>query len=67
MNFIKILGTSGSKVKGMGTTSFQISKDIIIDAGNVINAIGDETLEINHIFITHSHFYFYPCAKLSLM
>lgn len=55
MNFIKILGASGSKAKGMGTTSFQIFKDIIVDAGNVINSLGDEALSINHIFLTHSH------------
>jgi HD-GYP domain-containing protein (c-di-GMP phosphodiesterase class II)/ribonuclease BN (tRNA processing enzyme) len=55
LNFIKILGASGSKAKGIGTTSFQIFKDIIIDAGNVINALGDDTLNINHIFLTHSH------------
>lgn len=55
MNFIKILGASGSKAKGMGTTSFQIFKDIVVDAGNVINSLGDEALHINHIFLTHSH------------
>jgi HD-GYP domain-containing protein (c-di-GMP phosphodiesterase class II)/ribonuclease BN (tRNA processing enzyme) len=55
MNFIKILGASGSKAKGMGTTSFQIFKDIIVDAGNVINSLGDDALDINHIFLTHSH------------
>lgn len=55
MNFIKILGASGSKAKGMGTTSFQIFKDIIVDAGNVINSLGEESCEINHIFLTHSH------------
>ena len=55
MNFIKILGASGSKAKGMGTTSFQIFKDIIVDAGNVINSLGEEASEINHIFLTHSH------------
>jgi len=55
MNFIKILGASGSKAKGMGTTSFQIFKDIIVDAGNVINSLGEKALDINHIFLTHSH------------
>ena len=55
MNFVKILGASGSKAKGMGTTSFQIFKDIIVDAGNVINSLGEEALEVNHIFLTHSH------------
>lgn len=55
MNYIKILGASGSKTKTTGTTSFQIFKDILIDAGNVINVLGESALEINHIFITHSH------------
>lgn len=55
MNYIKILGASGSKTKTTGTTSFQIFKDIIIDAGNVINVLGENALHINHIFITHSH------------
>ena len=55
MNYIKILGASGSKAKNHNTTSFQIFKDIIIDAGNVLNALGNETKYINHIFLTHSH------------
>ena len=55
MNYIKVLGASGSKAKNHNTTSFQIFKDIIIDAGNVLNALGNETKDINHIFLTHSH------------
>lgn len=55
MNYLKVLGASGSKTKNSGTTSFQISKDIIIDAGNVINTLGDNVQFINHIFLTHSH------------
>lgn len=55
MNYLKILGASGSKTKLAGTTSFQIYKDILIDAGNVINTLGDDIIYINHIFITHSH------------
>lgn len=55
MNYIKILGASGSKSKNYGTSSFQISKEIIIDAGNVINSLGENSLFINHIFLTHSH------------
>lgn len=55
MNYIKILGASGSKAKNHNTTSFQIFKDIIIDAGNVLNALENETKDINHIFLTHSH------------
>lgn len=55
MNYLKILGASGSKTKLTGTTSFQIYKDIIVDAGNVIATLGDEASKINHIFLTHSH------------
>ncbi len=55
MNYLKILGASGSKTKLKGTTSFQIYNDIIVDAGNVINSLGNDALYINHIFLTHSH------------
>ncbi|MAC84916.1 MAG: phosphohydrolase, partial [Arcobacter sp.] len=55
MNFINILGASGSKTKDTGTTSFQIFTDILIDAGNVISILGEEAIKINHIFLTHSH------------
>ena len=49
MNYLKILGASGSKTKFSGTTSFQIYKDILIDAGNVINTLGEDIININHI------------------
>lgn len=55
MNYISILGASGTKTQSSGTTSFQIYKNIIIDAGNVIKPLGEEVLNINHIFITHTH------------
>uniref|UniRef100_UPI0040477DDD HD domain-containing phosphohydrolase n=1 Tax=Aliarcobacter sp. TaxID=2321116 RepID=UPI0040477DDD len=55
MNYIKVLGASGSKSKNIGTTSFQISRDIVVDAGNIINTLGEQTQYINHIFLTHSH------------
>lgn len=55
MNYLKILGASGSKTKLTGTTSFQIYNDILVDAGNVINTLGEEAKYINHVFITHSH------------
>eukprot|EP01029_Cantina_marsupialis_P030053 TRINITY_DN7932_c0_g1_i3.p1 TRINITY_DN7932_c0_g1~~TRINITY_DN7932_c0_g1_i3.p1 ORF type:complete len:513 (+),score=71.87 TRINITY_DN7932_c0_g1_i3:69-1607(+) len=55
MNYLKVLGSSGSKTKFSGTTCFQVYKDILIDAGNVLNTLGDEAININHIFLTHSH------------
>lgn len=55
MNYVKILGASGSKTRTTSTTCFQVFKDIVIDAGNIINSLGDEALFINHVFLTHSH------------
>lgn len=55
MNYLKILGVSGSKTKLKGTTSFQVYKDIVVDAGNIINSLSDDALLINHVFLTHSH------------
>ena len=48
MNYLKILGSSGNKSKNFGTTSFQISNDTTIDAGNIINSLDDEAYKINH-------------------
>lgn len=55
MDFIRVLGSGGSKEKGVGTTSFAIGQNIAIDAGNIINSLGDDALHIEHIFLTHSH------------
>ncbi|WP_368029281.1 HD domain-containing phosphohydrolase [Arcobacter sp. s6] len=55
MNYIKILGASGSKSKHLNTTSFQIYRDIVVDAGNIMNALGSDAQYINHVFLTHSH------------
>ncbi len=55
MNYLKVLGASGSKTKFTGTTSFQVYKDVLVDAGNVIGTLGDDAAKINHIFLTHSH------------
>jgi HD-GYP domain-containing protein (c-di-GMP phosphodiesterase class II)/ribonuclease BN (tRNA processing enzyme) len=55
MNYIKILGASGSKSKHLNTTSFQIYKDIVVDAGNILNGMGNDAQYVDHIFLTHSH------------
>ena len=55
MNYLKVLGSSGSKTKFSGTTSFQVFKDIVIDAGNILNGLGNNAIYINHILLTHSH------------
>jgi cAMP phosphodiesterase len=53
---LKVLGASGSKTKTTGTISFQIGDNILIDAGNIFQKFEKDTNEIEHVFISHSHF-----------
>jgi len=53
---VKILGAYGGKSDKSSTTCYQISKNIIIDAGNVLSPLGEDAKYINHIFVTHTHF-----------
>lgn len=55
MSYVKVLGSSGSKSKNGGTTSFFFSNSLIIDAGNIINILGDEACKVENILLTHSH------------
>ncbi|MEA1915227.1 MAG: HD domain-containing phosphohydrolase [Campylobacterota bacterium] len=54
-NTIRILGASGSKSIDLDQTCIQITPEVIIDAGNILYSLGDESRHINHIFITHAH------------
>ena len=56
MAYIKVLGAYGGKYAHKHTTSFRISDEIIIDAGNIIGGLGNETSRVRHIFLTHAHF-----------
>lgn len=53
---IKVLGASGSLDKDKSCISFQLSTSIVIDAGNLIRPLGEETKSIEHILLTHAHF-----------
>jgi cAMP phosphodiesterase len=53
---VKVLGASGSKTKSTGTISLQIDEHILIDAGNIFQKYEKDTNEIEHVFISHSHF-----------
>lgn len=55
MNYIEFLGTSGTRTPTQGTTCLRVSKHCVIDAGNLINTLGDDIFTIEHIFLTHSH------------
>jgi len=52
---IRFLGVSGSKSHHIGTTSLQVAFNILIDGGNIIDLLKDDSRFIEHIFLTHSH------------
>jgi len=54
-NQIEILGAYGAKTNKTNLTCFKISDDILIDGGNIIQALDTKLDSINHIFLTHSH------------
>jgi len=55
MNFIDILGANGSISQDAFTTCLRVSKDVVIDGGNIIRGLGDDAYKVNHIFISHAH------------
>ncbi len=55
MGVIKILGAFGNRGVDSQTTCIQISKHAVIDAGNIIDALGESAKYIDKIFLTHSH------------
>ncbi|OIP53367.1 MAG: diguanylate cyclase [Helicobacteraceae bacterium CG2_30_36_10] len=54
-NKITVLGAYGTKAKGFGTSSFYLNKENVIDAGNLLVALEEESAKIQNIWITHSH------------
>ena len=54
-NSIKVLGAYGTKAKGFATSAFQMNERNVIDAGNLLNPLGEESVKIENIWITHSH------------
>lgn len=55
MSYIRILGAQGSRSKESFTTCIQVSRNTLIDAGNIMHSLGDEALHINRIFFSHAH------------
>jgi len=55
LNSIKILGAHGTKSKGFGTSSFYLDAKNVIDAGNLLETLEQESVEIENIYLTHSH------------
>lgn len=54
-NKIKILGAYGTKSKGHGTSAFQLNEKNVIDAGNLLEPLEEQCMEIENIWLTHSH------------
>lgn len=54
-NSIKILGAYGTKAKGFGTTSFMLNPSTVIDAGNLLDSLEEDSLHVENIYLTHSH------------
>ena len=55
MNEIKILGAYGTKARGYGTTSFYLDSKNMIDAGNLLKTLRENSAEVEYIWLTHSH------------
>ncbi|RLC45400.1 MAG: diguanylate cyclase, partial [Candidatus Cloacimonadota bacterium] len=54
-NQIKILGAYGTKLKGFGTSSFYLNAKNVIDAGNLLDSLQEASIDIENIWLTHSH------------
>ena len=52
---IKVLGAYGTKSKGFGTTSFLLNNTTVVDAGNLLDSLSIDSVEIENIWLTHSH------------
>jgi len=52
---IRFLGSSGSVSSESYTTCIQISEQTLIDAGNILHALGEDAANISNIYLSHSH------------
>ncbi|WP_178863383.1 3',5'-cyclic-nucleotide phosphodiesterase [Thiomicrorhabdus cannonii] len=53
---ITVLGAAGSLDKGHECTAFLLGDAILIDAGHVMQELGQASTRIEHVFLTHAHF-----------
>lgn len=54
-NRIEVLGAYGTKAKGFGTSSFQLNRSVVVDAGNLLEALHEDSVKITDIYLTHTH------------
>lgn len=53
--YIQILGAYGTKFSGYGTSAFLLNDSNTIDAGNLLKPLKERSVQIEHIWMTHSH------------
>ncbi len=56
MEYLYAIGTSGTLSSTKGTTCFKVTHNTLIDAGNVMAALEENAISIEHIYLTHAHF-----------
>ncbi len=62
---LRVLGSSGSTGEDKYTTCLQVTPHTLIDAGNIVQALGENIVYINNIFLSHSHLdHILDCAYL---
>ena len=52
---IQVLGAYGTKLKGFGTSSFLLNEKNVIDAGNILDTLEEFSVDLERIWLTHSH------------
>ncbi len=52
---IQVLGAYGTKLKGFGTSSFLLNEKNVIDAGNILETLEEFSVDLDRIWLTHSH------------
>ena len=53
---MRMLGAHGSKSENSQLSSYLLDENTVIDAGNLIQSLGDNFLKLDNIIITHAHF-----------
>ena len=54
-NSIKVLGAYGGKSNEHGSSAFYLNSKNVIDAGNLLKPLEEESANIENIWLTHSH------------
>jgi len=52
---ILVLGAYGNKLKGFATSSFLLNQTNVIDAGNLLDGLNEESIHLEKIWLTHAH------------